>query len=137
MNNREIKFRAWEKGVMYNELAFITMNGGGMSSKPDRPLISPILMQFTGLLDKEGNEVYEGDLLRKPIRDEWDKTNYALYEVFFHDGDRAGDHIGYVMNRTHYHGSVCGGYIPRFLPSVVSKMIRVGNIYQNPELLNK
>jgi hypothetical protein len=88
---RTIKFRAWENGKMYSELAFITMSGGGHSMKPDIPLINPILMQFTGLTDKNGAEIYEGDIIevktsdgsiRKPV---YYNQRYARFEtdVFF------------------------------------------------------
>jgi len=96
------------------------------------------VMQFTGLLDKNGKEIYEGDLLRTPAKDKWADINYSCYEVFFHDGDRNSDYnIGYSMGRCHHHGAICGGYVPAFKPETVSKMIIIGSIYENPELLTK
>ena len=93
--------------------------------------------QFTGLFDKNGKEIYEGDVLNSPASSKWDETNYMAFEVFFHDGDANSDYnIGYSMNRTHKFGAVCGGYIPSFKPEKVSKMIIIGNIHDNPELLN-
>jgi uncharacterized phage protein (TIGR01671 family) len=91
--------------------------------------------QFTGLIDKNGNEIFEGDILRYPSKDEWDKINFACYEVFFHDGDANSDYnIGFSMNRSYYHGSVSGGYIPAFKPKQVSEMVIIGNIYEFPEV---
>jgi uncharacterized phage protein (TIGR01671 family) len=92
--------------------------------------------QFTGLLDKSGTKIFDGDILRFPAKDEWDKINYSCFEVFFHDGDANSDYnIGYSMNRMYNHGSVCGGYTPSFKPKPASKMEVIGNIHDNPELL--
>jgi uncharacterized phage protein (TIGR01671 family) len=91
------------------------------------------VMQFTGLVDRNGKEIYEGDLLRYP----GDNTHFTAYEVFFHDGDANPDYnIGYSINRTHYQGSICGGIIPSFKPNSVSHMEVCGNIYENKELLS-
>jgi uncharacterized phage protein (TIGR01671 family) len=71
---REIKFRAWDgEAVRYdvtgfehgNEMSGIFIDGdfyrinGGFSLYP-----SAIVMQYTGLKDKNGKEIYEGDVLR-------------------------------------------------------------------------
>lgn len=92
--------------------------------------------KFTTLYDKNEKEIFEGDILRIPPKNEWEKANYIAYEVFFHDGDCAINHIGFQMNRTHYQGSICGGGSTfSFLPKVTKQMIKIGNIHQNQELL--
>lgn len=95
------------------------------------------LVQFTGLLDKNGKEIYKGDILRHPAKDNWEKTNYVAYEVFFHDNDCADNHIGFQMNRIHCFGSVCGtrGMQPKMLPKYTKQMEIIGNKFKNPELM--
>jgi hypothetical protein len=63
--NREIKFRMWRDGRMQGVHT--------MYSKVSEPPCEPqnfafseeeVLMQFTGLKDKNGKEIYEGDIVR-------------------------------------------------------------------------
>ena len=60
---REIKFRAWGPNVKYmwpwEELKHIPVGSLDCGEK--------IVMQFTGLLDKSGKEIYEGDILYNPF----------------------------------------------------------------------
>lgn len=71
---REIKFRAWNKNLkkMY-KIGQITLEKGTWNYEPDnREYIgmsipyqpSFVLMQYTGLKDKNGKEIYEGDIVR-------------------------------------------------------------------------
>lgn len=94
--------------------------------------------QFTGLHDKNGKEIYEGDILREPPKNEYEKENYTAYEVFWHGNDCASHHIGWQMNRCHFQGNICGTmYIPEFLPKETARMVVIGNIHDNPELIEK
>lgn len=96
------------------------------------------LMQFTGPLDKSGKDIYEGELLRIPATNEWEKKNYVAYEVFYHDNDSADKHVGFQMNRHHFQGSICGtSDFRNFLPKNTNKMISVGNVHQNPEIIDR
>ncbi len=63
--NREIKFRAWdevsEKMLNWND--FLDTNMKNTFIAPESTGL--ILMQYTGLHDKNGKEIYEGDLVQQ------------------------------------------------------------------------
>ena len=89
------------------------------------------------LKDKNKKLIYEADILRVPSKCDWDKVNFSSYEVLFCDNDSLEDHIGFRMNRVHYHGSVSGGWVPNFNPKTTSRMEIIGNKFLNPELLEQ
>lgn len=100
-------------------------------------VIPETIGQYTGLTDKNGKKIFEGDLLRFPPKNEWEKTNFEFYEVFYHDNNCCNSHVGFQFNRIHFHGALCGKDIgfAKFRPEYTQKMIIIGNIYDNPELL--
>lgn len=69
-----------------------------------------VVMQFTGLLDKNGKEIYEGDILQIRQNQQW-FSGKEIYEVSYKDG--------YFENFTGYKDSEI-----------------IGNIYESPELLS-
>ena len=106
--NRIIKFRAWNKEV---KRMFC----------PHK--ITPTfqedveLMQFTGLLDKNRKEIWEGDIVSI---DDWEPSNY---EVVFNRG-------GFCLKLREDSG---------FYPDIkyAEKSVVIGNIYENQNLLLK
>ena len=76
------------------------------------------LMQSTGLCDKEGTEVFEGDILHHQIQ-----TEYTF--IVKYDKDK-GRWYGDGLSRT-YRIGITKEFLPYY------KVI--GNIYENPELL--
>ena len=99
---REIKFRAWDKAkhrmLGVDQLAFgpngelVSIYSDGpdfsndsdalMGEKPD--LNEAVLMEYTGLQDKNGRKIYEGDVLDIGLRNQDGKpviapVNYETY----------------------------------------------------------
>ncbi|MBM7108389.1 YopX family protein [Brevibacillus laterosporus] len=124
---REIKFRIWDKA---NEIIiqddghfYITADGDVIGVNDDLDISeSVILMQYTGLHDKNGKEIYEGDIVTGKRDSHWhggyDRVRGTAY---FSDS-----HLAFRVD-----GSG-GGWLHN-----VEKMEVIGNIYENPELLEE
>jgi len=91
MENRIIKFRAWDGDQMYESPYFFEINFQSDSKMPyrfyedwrdleDGRSKPCYIMQFTGLKDKNGKEIYEGDRLNDGITIIWrdDLASFAL-----------------------------------------------------------
>lgn len=136
---RDIKFRAWKSdGIdseMFRDIAFIDWNRNliGLNYKLSKKatrldkdcLDSFVLEQYTGLLDNNGKEIYEGDIVRyseedgrsftSPVtyQEEWD---YPAFDIDFPkewliEGNAISEGVSY------------------------NKIEVIGNIHENPELL--
>jgi|SRR5579864_428466 len=115
---KEIKFRAWDKEekriVRVNGLTEFNDEIGVVWSEGIGKNISDmVLMQYTGLKDKNGKEIYEGDILQVPgaipAQVYWDFGSWQLRN-----------------------GSLTGGMLANFDEENIEI---IGNIYENPELL--
>lgn len=119
---RTIKFRAWQEkqphrscGVMsyssdYNSLSEFFNDTAGEE-----------LMQFTGLHDKNGKEIYEGDYLKIPggyIGDYWEKETVGLIEWSVEDYD-----------------PTAGFYLPAPDGVKWSDCEVIGNVFENSDLI--
>lgn len=132
---REIKFRAWgydviqEKYVM-RSFESIQNNCGAYFFEPQKYQPNPhVLMQYTGLKDKNGKEIYEGDVARQWIEDLIEPSGgfYWLAKIEFYHGAWTAKQIGFDYEKA--------DEFPVFLHDECSLFEVIGNIYENPELL--
>lgn len=113
------KFRAWDKETKtMNGMAEIYRNRNQEIELHPRDE-NIILMQSTGLVDKEGTEVFEGDILHHQIQ-----TEYTF--IVKYDKDK-GRWYGDGLSRT-YRIDIAKRFLPYYYKVI-------GNIYENPELL--
>lgn len=121
---REIKFRAWDKGsnqfvddviLTANKYGFLYQNYNKCEFMgEDRDIV---LMQYTGLKDKNGEDIYEGDILKGGY------MGFNVSEVVFYVGS-----FGIKTKE---------GVIPIPIQHPLYSFPQevIGNIHENPELL--
>lgn len=143
---REIKFRAWDKDqrIMFGveqlafgpngELVSIYSNGPDFSSdsevlmgeKPD--LDEAILMEYIGLKDKNGREIYEGDILR--VTDE-DGESYVATVKWFGDEYYPAFDLEGIPAAWNYDANA----LSAIFNSGAETCEVIGNVHDTPELL--
>ena len=128
---KEYKFRAWNSlaNKMYNWNELLNQNLKNIFTIPEQCGYN--LMQYTGLKDKNGNEIYEGDIV---LYQDWEQcyegggndsfinkgiVEYNESNCCFNVTERATIDIEDVL----YEGN--------------EDLEVIGNIYDNPELLEE
>lgn len=117
--NGEIKFRVWDNvGYMSSPFTLTDIQFKKIGFGSGCPV-----MQYTGLKDKNGVEIYDGDVLLHFGR----FKRICEYQdgAFGYKADLDFGFISYNSN----------AYNLGLAESVITKAEVIGNIYQNPELL--
>lgn len=116
---REIKFRGWDGGIWPD--VFVSGNLW-TDNIPQGVWRSGPIMQFVGVQDKPGNDVYEGDIVTVEPHSiigggSWTEQTCV---VSFINGS-------FVVDSSKFHNTIC---------RIKSYLTVIGNIYENPELLD-
>lgn len=112
---REIKFRAWNI-ITETMMDLRKMTPLALNMDTDGlfiPFSGMPLMQFTGLLDKNGKEIYEGDILESDISKKYAPVEWNNSTASFN----------------------CISEFIHIVPVNFKYAKIIGNIYENPELM--
>ena len=131
---RELKFRAWGK----NSKEYLGDSSQGFNMEELSRLSGQFanweLEQYTGLKDKNGKEIYEGDVVAllfgyvpmKSVTTENIRIENAQKAVIHFDAARAAFRYTIKLRTP----KDC-----QFKPGTKTNMVVIGNIHENPELL--
>lgn len=126
--NRSIKFRVWKNDkfkTFPEEMVGNRCAHFCMSTEQDKFGVycinstdNVICQEFTGLKDKNGKEIYEGDIIKFEYQDE-----ISIRKIVFRDG-----YFGLYRGENLRHA---------ILEPYKNMCVIIGNIFENPELLNE
>jgi uncharacterized phage protein (TIGR01671 family) len=125
MSQREIKFRVWNpKYKDFRYWGFIEPNKSIFAGIPsgsgfDIETCRKYSQQFTGLLDRNGKEIYEGDIIKG-----WWNNYQGIFEIVWDEGA-----FGIVLEKE---------YCPCLYEVFPDRHFEIiGNIYENPDLMEE
>ena len=138
---RPIKFRVWDKdakkmhpvgNITFDpelEVSVLNYNSESFSVVPKyQPHL--VLMQYTGLEDSEDQEIFEGDILKVTADDGF---AYVAEVKYFGGDDYPAFDLASVPAPWNYDSNV----LATIAQAGVETCEVVGNIYENPELLEE
>ena len=144
MTQRPIKFRVWNDkakkmdfvgGVVWDKGQIVEVD---VDDGPE--VIDPILMQYTGLTDKNGTEIYDGDYLNvvaqpvvtgKNLSDFQKENPYKIYWCL----TQAGFALWSLKSTSSLPIPMYG--VAGYIDAETYTVEVIGNIYENPVLLKE
>lgn len=122
---REIRFRVWtgKEMIVVDEIHPISFEEKGRWFLFDQGnnfvsnYITGHLMQYTGLMDKMGKRIYEGDIV---------KHKEVIFQIIWSEEDAS-----FLLSK----GPIENQDVMAWLGECAENSLIIGNIYENPELL--
>ena len=122
---KNIKFRVWDKEekiiLKHEDIKYINfcdksicLRCGGFLDISDNPYV---LMQYTGIKDKNGKEIYEGDIVKNYRHNTVTECIYNDHYISFSFKDDLNEYFYFAIDSKH--------------------LEVIGNIYENPKLLEE
>lgn len=133
---REIKFRAWnKKDKVMVDVAAMNLGPSGLWSLIEYAYDAELqladnyeLMQYTGLEDKNGREIYEGDILKVTGED---GESYVAIVKWFGDEDYPAFDLEGIPAAWNYDANA----LATIFQSGVETCEVIGNIFEDKQLL--
>jgi len=122
---REFKFRAWDienKRMIYGQTPD-SPSSSWILALPDEGFLK---MQYTELKDKDGKEIYEGDIVSV--------TGNQIFEIGNFFSERNIRLVEFNNEKASFGWSISG---LMFCKGAQSSLESIGNKYENPELLEE
>lgn len=137
---RQLKFRAWNTSAKQwqTDYSALDCNGNFLVKMSENSFdqsdgVKLIFQQYTGLKDKNGVEIYEGDVIAYTSHTKTLGDVYHRRVVEWHD-----EVARFSMHKIGKHTSdPKANEYSLFKAEKMQKLEIIGNIYENPELLEK
>lgn len=136
---RKIKFRAYDrerKEYLSAGNIFLSINSGknpndsvlylDVLNSPNKYASRFVIEQFTGLFDKNGKEIYEGDIVKTPLLD-------PIFGDILSD---AFDNAPIEFSNGSFVVSYYNGNHKIYIQDLYDKIEVIGNIHENPSLIS-
>lgn len=129
--NRELKFRAWSWGHMLYDVYPTGTSREIVRYEDVTPVYEKVhehIMQYTGLKDRKGKDIYEGDIAEMIYDEPKPKTMVVVWHIHKYIAIHLSTYKDYLSGIREIYFSNTGVRPDSFDATII------GNIYQNPEL---
>lgn len=136
--SERFKFRVWNnKDSWYFEDCPLELNYDGAFKKPEGFFQEWVVEQYTGLKDKNGKEIYEGDILffeKEGFHSVKAEVKFGEHLVHSDDPFCAGKGWGFYVEYKDYTKRLTTDSLSNALGGLEANAFqKIGNIHENPE----